>query len=140
MSNKLSNKDKKDWNSFINKNEKLENKDLSLASKVCPSNYTQKIDLHGFSLEEANKLVNKIIIDCFNNGVSKITVITGKGLRSSSEENPYVSKDLSILKHSVPEYIKSSSHLMSYIKDIVVANNEEGGSGAFNIYLKKFKE
>tara|TARA_S200000501_G_scaffold33068_1_gene27587 strand:- start:164 stop:586 length:423 start_codon:yes stop_codon:yes gene_type:complete len=140
LSNKLSNKDKKDWNSFINKNEKLENKDLSLASKVCPSNYTQKIDLHGFSLEEANKLVNKIIIDCFNNGVSKITVITGKGLRSSSEENPYVSKDLSILKHSVPEYIKSSSHLMSYIKDIVVANNEEGGSGAFNIYLKKFKE
>tara|TARA_Y100000996_G_scaffold182242_1_gene142519 strand:- start:352 stop:774 length:423 start_codon:yes stop_codon:yes gene_type:complete len=140
LSNKLSNKDKKDWNSFINKNEKLENKDLSLASKVSLTNYTQKIDLHGFSLEEANKLVNKIIIDCFNNGVSKITVITGKGLRSSSEENPYVSKDLSILKHSVPEYIKSSSHLMSYIKDIVVANNEEGGSGAFNIYLKKFKE
>ena len=140
MSNKLSNKDKKDWNSFINKNEKLENKDLSLASKVSLTNYTQKIDLHGFSLEEANKLVNKIIIDCFNNGVSKITVITGKGLRSSSEENPYVSKDLSILKHSVPEYIKSSSNLMSYIKDIVVANNEEGGSGAFNIYLKKFKE
>ena len=81
-----------------------------------------------------------IIIDCFNSGVSKITVITGKGLRSSSEKNPYVSKDLSILKHSVPEYIKSSSHLMDYIKDIEVANNDEGGSGAFNIYLKKFKE
>ena len=140
MSNKLSNKDRKDWNSFINKNEKLENKDSALDSKASPSNSTQKIDLHGFSLDEANKSVNKIIIDCFNSGVSKITVITGKGLRSSSEENPYVSKDLSILKHSVPEYIKSSSHLMSYIKDIVVANNEEGGSGAFNIYLKKFKE
>ena len=102
--------------------------------------HTQKIDLHGFSLDEANKSVKKIIIDCFNNGVSKITVITGKGLRSSSEENPYLSKDLSILKHSVPEYIKSSSHLMNYIKDIEVASNEEGGSGAFNIYLKKFKE
>ena len=140
MSNKLSNKDKKDWNSFISKNEKLENKDSSLNSKIIPNKYTQKIDLHGFSLDEANKSVKKIIIDCFNSGVSKITVITGKGLRSSSEENPYVSKDLSILKHSVPEYIKSSSYLMNYIKDIEVANNEEGGSGAFNIYLKKFKE
>ena len=140
MSNKLSNKDKKDWNSFISNNEKLENKDSLLNSKIIPSKDNQKIDLHGFSLDEANKLVKKIIIDCFNSGVSKITVITGKGLRSSSEENPYVSKDLSILKHSVPEYIKSSSHLMNYIKDIEVANNEEGGSGAFNIYLKKFKE
>ena len=140
MSNKLSNKDKKDWNSFISNNEKLENKDSSLNSKIIPSKDTQKIDLHGFSLDEANKLVKKIIIDCFNGGVSKITVITGKGLRSSSEENPYVSKDLSILKHSVPEYIKSRSDLMNYIKDIEVANNEEGGSGAFNIYLKKFKE
>ena len=140
MSNKLSNKDKKDWNSFINNNEKIENKDLSLDYKISPSKDTQKIDLHGFSLEEANKSVKKIIIDCFNSGVSKITVITGKGLRSSSEKNPYVSKDLSILKHSVPEYIKSRSHLMNYIKDIEVASNEEGGSGAFNIYLKKFKE
>ena len=140
MSNKLSNKDKKDWNSFISKNEKLENKDSSLNSKIIPNKYTQKIDLHGFSLDQANKSVKKIIIDCFNSGVSKITIITGKGLRSSSEENPYVSKDLSILKHSVPEYIKSSGHLMNYIKDIKVANNEEGGSGAFNIYLKKFKE
>ena len=140
MSNKLSNKDKKDWNSFINNNQKVENKDISLDFKISLSKQTKKIDLHGFTLDEANKSVKEIIIDCFNRGVSKITVITGKGLRSSSEENPYVSKDLSILKHSVPEYIKSSSHLMNYIKVIEVANNEEGGSGAFNIYLKKFKE
>ena len=140
MNRKISDKDKKDWNSFINNKEKLENKDLSSDSKISLSKDTKKIDLHGFSLEEANKLVKKVIIDSFNNGVSKITVITGKGLRSSSEENPYVSKDLSILKHSVPEYIKSSGHLMNYIKDIAEANVEEGGSGAFNIYLKKFKE
>jgi len=140
LNKKLSNKDKKDWNNFINNNEKVENKDSSLDYKISTTKDTHKIDLHGFSLEEANKSVKNIIIDCFNSGVSKITVITGKGLRSSSEENPYVSKDLSILKHSVPEYIKSSSHLMNYIKDIKAANNEEGGSGAFNIYLKKFKE
>ena len=98
------------------------------------------IDLHGFSLENANKTIDEFINRCFKNNVSKITVITGKGLRSNNINNPYVSKNLSILKNSVPEFIKSNSDLIKKIKSIKEAKTEDGGSGAFDIFLKKFKE
>jgi len=140
LNNKLSDKDKKDWQNFLSSEEKIHNKDLSLSQTKTNKELLKTIDLHGFSLENANRTIDEFINKCFKENVSKITVITGKGLRSNNIDNPYVSKDLSILKNSVPKFIKSNSDLMKKIKDIKEAKVEDGGSGAFDIFLKKFKE
>tara|TARA_B100001540_G_C15729012_1_gene606758 strand:- start:641 stop:1063 length:423 start_codon:yes stop_codon:yes gene_type:complete len=136
---KLSDKDKKDWENFIKSDEKIFNKDLSKDKALNKKIITKTIDLHGLSLENANKIVSKNLQECFFQNIEKLIIITGKGLRSDTENNPYVSKDLSILKHSVPEFIKSNSDLMKIIKEIRSANEDEGGTGAFYIYLKAFK-
>ena len=135
MTNRISNKDKKDWKDFISKNEKLPDKDFKLDKKKVSK--IKHIDLHGFSLDEANKTIKKFIDDCYQNGVSKIIVVTGKGLHSNVEKDPYVSKDLSILKYSVPEYIENNLELMKKIIEIKDAEIEDGGSGAFYIFLRK---
>ena len=140
MNNKLSDKDKRDWQNFISNEEKVHNKDFSLSQMKTDKNLVKTIDLHGFSLKNANITINEFINRCFKTNVSKITVITGKGLRSNNINNPYVSKNLSILKNSVPEFIKSNIDLMKKIKNIQRAKAEDGGSGAFNILLKKSKE
>ena len=140
MNNKLSDKDKRDWQNFISNEEKVHNKDLSLLPMKIDKDLVKTIDLHGFSLENANRTIDEFINRCFKSNVSKITVITGKGLRSNNINNPYVSKNLSILKNSVPEFIKSNTDLMKKIKNIQEAKVEDGGSGAFNILLKKSKE
>ena len=140
MNNKLSDKDKKDWQNFTSSEEKVHNKDLSLSQIKIDKDIVKTIDLHGFSLENANRTIDEFINRCFKTSVSKITVITGKGLRSNNINNPYVSKNLSILKNSVPEFIKSNTDLMKKIKNIQEAKAEDGGSGAFNILLKKSKE
>ena len=140
MNNKLSDKDKKDWQNFISSEEKVLNKDLSLSQMKTEKNLVKTIDLHGFSLENANRTIDEFINRCFKTNISKITVITGKGIRSNNINNPYVSKNLSILKNSVPEFIKSNTDLMKKIKNIQEAKAEDGGSGAFNILLKKSKE
>ena len=139
MIKKISDKDKKDWEKFIKNEEKIPNKDF-ITSKKIRHEKIKKIDLHGFSLQEANKSVESFIQKCFDNSVTKIIVITGKGLRSKNKENPYLSKDLSILKYSVPEFIENNSLLNKMIIEITDAKIEDGGSGAFYIYLKnKFK-
>ena len=140
MNNKLSDKDKNDWQNFLSSEEKIHNKDLSLSQTKTNKELLKTIDLHGFSLENANRTIGEFINRCFKTNVSKITVITGKGLRSSNINNPYVSKNLSILKNSVPEFIKSNTDLMKKIKNIQEAKAEDGGSGVFNILLKKSKE
>ena len=141
MNNKLSDKDKKDWQNFLSSKEKVHNKDLSMPQeKKIDEKLIEKIDLHGFALENANKIIDEFINECFSKNIHRIIVITGKGLRSDNISNPYISKDLSILKHSVPEYIKSKNSLMKMIKYIKEADIKDGGSGAFNIYLKKSKE
>ena len=138
MKIKISDKDKKDWQNFISNKEKLSNKDLYLSNNKIEKEIIKTIDLHGFSLENANNVIEEFIIQCFKKNVNKIIVITGKGLRSKSIRNPYVSKDLSILKHSVPGFIKSKPNLMKIIKKIEEAKIEDGGGGAFYIYLKRF--
>jgi len=139
LNKKISDKDKKDWQNFISNKEKVLDKDLSIkVEKQIDS--TKRIDLHGFSLENANLIIDEFINKCFKENVTRIIVITGKGLRSNNVSNPYVSKDLSILKNSVPEFIKSNTNLMKKIKNIKEAIIEDGGSGAFNIFLKKSKE
>ena len=138
MSKKISEKDKKDWKNFLSNKEKVLDKDLFLKNNI-KQNKLKKIDLHGYSLENANKTIDEFINKCFNEKVTRITVITGKGLRSNNASNPYVSKDLSILKYSVPEFIETNLNLMKMIYKISDAKIEDGGSGAFYIYLKKIK-
>ena len=139
MNSKISDKDKKDWKNFISNKEKLSNKDLYLSNNKIKKEIIKTIDLHGFSLENANNVIEEFIIQCFKKNVNKIIVITGKGLRSKSIRNPYASKDLSILKYSVPDFIKLKPNLMKIIKKIEEAEIEDGGGGAFYIFLKKFK-
>ena len=140
MNSKISDKDKKDWKSFISSKDKIPNKDLKISKDKIKKKIIKKIDLHGFSLKNANKVIEEFITQSFEGGVNKIIVITGKGLRSKNDENPYISKNLSILKYSVPEFVKSNINLMKLIKNIKEADIEDGGEGAFYIYLKNFKE
>ena len=137
MSDNISEKDKKDWEKFLSSNEKLPDKDIKKKNKNTIK--IRSIDLHGHTLEEANLEIKKFIIDCYNNNVKKLIVITGKGLHSNNLSNPYKSKDLSILKYSVPEFIKNNQQLMSMIIKITEANIDDGGSGSFYIYLNKKK-
>ena len=137
MTDSISKKDKKDWQTFISSNEKLPNKDLKLKQHSLIK--TKSIDLHGYTLDEANKVINNFIKNCYEEKVNKIIVVTGKGLHSENEKNPYVSKDLSILKYSIPEYISNNKSLMNVINEIKDAKIEDGGSGAFYIFLKKKK-
>jgi DNA-nicking Smr family endonuclease len=136
---KITDKDKQDWEKFLKDKEKIPNKDFAFKKKIRQEKI-KKIDLHGYTIEEANKTVEQFIEKCFDESVTKIIIITGKGLRSKSVENPYLSKDLSILKYSVPEFIESNTILTKMILEITDAKIEDGGSGAFYIYLKnKFK-
>ena len=134
MNNKNSDKDSKDWEKFINSNDKLPNKD-EIKKKIINQNIS--IDLHGYTLDEANKVIEKLVFKAYSEKIRKIIVITGKGLHSNVEKDPYVSKNLSILKYSVPEYLNNNKALMNIIYDITDAKIEDGGSGAFYIYLKK---
>ena len=136
MNSKLTDKDKKDWRKFTSSRDKVSNKDFKLNKKNIKENTKRIIDLHGFSLENANKIIEGFINNSYQEGIKKIIVVTGKGTRSKTANNPYLSRDLSILKHSVPEFIKSNSSLMNKIKQISEANIEDGGSGAFYIYFK----
>ena len=137
MNDKISEKDKKDWENFISNKEKLENKDFKL--KKINRQKVRSIDLHGYSLDQANKKISDFINQNYLDRVNKLIVVTGKGLHSENEKNPYVSKDLSILKYSVPEYIKNNKSLMNKIYEFGEAKIEDGGSGAFYIFLKKPK-
>ena len=137
MNDKISEKDKKDWENFISNKEKLENKDINLIKKHRQK--VKSIDLHGYTLDQANIKVKDFINGSYASGVNKLIVVTGKGLHSENEKNPYVSKDLSILKYSVPEYIKNNKSLMNKIYGFGDAKIEDGGSGAFYIFLKKPK-
>jgi DNA-nicking Smr family endonuclease len=135
LNDKISDKDKKDWKDFLSSNEKLPNKDNKLNTSLNVK--IKHIDLHGFTLQEANKTIEKFINNSYDHNVSKIIVVTGKGLHSSVEKDPYVSKDLSILKYSVPDFIENNPDIMKKVIEIKDAEVKDGGSGAFYIFLKK---
>ena len=136
MIKKLSEKDKKDWYNFLNSSEKLDNKDKDISSKN--RRIEEKIiDLHGFTLEEANIKISDFIVDCYEKNVVKINIITGKGLRSKNLDDPYQSQNLSILKHSVPNFIKNDPNLMSKIIKIDFVSVNSPSKGNFDIFLKK---
>ena len=137
MNHRISKKDKKDWENFLSSNEKLYNKDNQ--SKNRKKYKIKNIDLHGFSLEEANETIEQLINDSYEKEISKIIVVTGKGIHSDVDKDPYVSKDFGILKYSVPEFIKNNTELMKKIIEIKNAEINDGGDGAFYIFLKKKK-
>ena len=137
MTDNITEKDKKDWENFLSKNEKLPNKDLKIDKKLTFK--TRSIDLHGYSLEDANKSIENFIVTSYQEKINKLIVVTGKGIHSQNEKDPYVSKDLSILKYSVPEFISNNKNLMKIIYEMKDAKIEDGGGGAFYIFLKKNK-
>ena len=137
MNDKISDKDRIDWENFVKSNEKLIDKDYKKKTNVTYS--VRSIDLHGYTLDQANLAIEKFIIKSFSEKINKLIVVTGKGIHSDNEKNPYVSKDLSILKYSIPEFITNNKRLMEMIYDIQDAKIEDGGSGAFYINLKKNK-
>jgi len=137
LTDKISDKDKIDWENFLLSKDKLPNKDFKIKNQKYFK--TRSLDLHGFSLDRANKLIEKFIINSYQEKVDKLIIVTGKGLHSDNDKDPFVSKDLSILKYSVPEFIEGNKDLMSKINEIKDAEIKDGGSGAFYIYLKKQK-
>ena len=137
MTDNISKKDKKDWETFLSSKEKLQNKDKIYKNKSYLK--IRSIDLHGYSLEQANRSIENFIIKSYEEKINKLVVVTGKGLHSQNEKNPYVSRHLSILKYSIPEFIKNNTNLITKIIEIKDANIEDGGGGAFYIYLKKRK-
>ena len=135
MNDKISDKDKKVWQTFISSKEKIVDKDFK--PQIKNHLKVRSLDLHGYTLEQANNAIEQFILKAFEEGVSKLIIVTGKGIHSDVEKDPYVSKDLSILKYSVPEFICNNQNLMRVINDIQNATIEDGGSGAFYILLKK---
>ncbi len=137
MIKNISDKDKKDWNKFINSKDKLPNKDFVNQKKKIFK--TKSLDLHGYTLDEANIKIENFINKAYIEKVDKLIIVTGKGLHSKNDKDPYVSKNLSILKYSVPEFIKNNKNLMQRIKELKEADQKDGGGGAFYIFLKKNK-
>ena len=134
----VSSKDKEDWTSFTKEMNNISSKEEDLITKTQITTKIPKTDLHGFSLEEANKVAKKFINKSFDEGFEKILIVTGKGSRSKSYENPYISETLSTLQSSVPEYINNDEDLSKKIKNITHADKKDGGEGAIYIFLKKF--
>ena len=137
MSNDISDRDKKDWQEFVSSKKKLYDKDQKKQTETFVD--IRSIDLHGYTLEEANQVIEAFINKSYLENVKKLIIVTGKGLHSQNEKNPYVSKDLSILKYSVPNFIKGNQNLMKKIIEIKDADIKDGGSGSFYVYLKKLK-
>ncbi len=137
MNDNISDKDKKDWHKFINSTEKLPNKDFKYQKNK--NLKVRSIDLHGYTLDEANKTIEDFINKAFSENINKLIIVTGKGLHSENEKDPYVSKDFGILKYSVPEFITNNASLMNMINEITDAKIEDGGTGAFYVFLKKNK-
>tara|TARA_B100000614_G_C14302343_1_gene392563 strand:+ start:217 stop:627 length:411 start_codon:yes stop_codon:yes gene_type:complete len=135
VNSKISEKDKKTWEEFLSNDQKLPDKD-NFQSKI-KSKKTRSLDLHGKTLDEANQIIENFIRKSYEDKVHKLIIVTGKGLHSSNEKDPYVSKDLGILKHSIPNFLKNNVELMELISNISEASIEDGGSGAFYIFLKK---
>ena len=133
-------KDKKDWFSFTKQIDNISPKESDLLKENIQINKVKKLDLHGYSLNEANKIVKNFIIKSFNNGYKKLLIVTGKGLRSKSYDNPYISEKLSVLKYFVPEYIKNDENLSNKINSISTAGIKDGGEGAIYIFLKNNKK
>ena len=135
MNSKIPEKDKKTWEEFLSNDQKLPDKD-NIQNKTIIKR-TRSLDLHGKTLDEANSIIENFIKKSYEDKVQKLIIVTGKGLHSDNEKDPYVSKDLGILKYSIPEFIRNNEDLMKIISNISEASVKDGGTGAFYIFLKK---
>jgi len=135
VKSKISEKDKKTWDEFLSNNQKLPDKD-NIENKINIKK-TRSLDLHGKTLDEANHVIENFIKKSYEDNVQKLIIVTGKGLHSNNEKDPYVSKDLGILKYSIPEFLRNNEDLMKIISNITEASARDGGKGAFYIFLKK---
>ena len=135
MNSKISEKDKKTWNEFLSNDQKLPDKDNTPAEIHVKK--TKSLDLHGETLDEANRIIENFIKKSYQDSIHKLIIVTGKGLHSKNDVDPYVSKDLGILRYSIPDFLKNNSELMEMISNISDASIKDGGSGAFYIFLKK---
>ena len=135
MNSKISEKDKKTWEEFLSNDQKLPDKDNIQNKKIVKR--TRSLDLHGKTLDEANSIIENFIKKSYEDKVQKLIIVTGKGLHSDNEKDPYVSKDLGILKYSIPEFVRNNEDLMKIISNISEASVKDGGTGAFYIFLKK---
>ena len=136
----VTSKDKKDWVDFTKQIGNISPKQADLSRENIEINKVRKLDLHGFSLNESNKIVKKFVLESFNQGYKKLLIITGKGLRSKSYDNPYISEKLSILRYAVPEFINNDESLNNKIRKISAADVKDGGEGAVYIFLKDNKK
>ena len=133
-------KDQKDWMDFTKKIDNISTKEADLLQEHIQINRVPKLDLHGSSLNEANRKVEEFVNESFNQGYRKLLIITGKGLRSKVDENPYISEKLSVLKYSVPEFIKNEENLNTKVMKLSTADKKHGGNGAIYIFLKNNKK
>ena len=133
----VTSQDKKEWTTFTKRLENIYDKDSNFIKQNITTNKIRRLDLHGLSLNQANKIVKKFIIESFEYGYKKLLIITGKGLRSKVHQNPYLSEQMNVLKHSVPEFIKNDEDLFGKISRISTADLKDGGEGAFYVFLKK---
>ena len=128
--------DKKDWIDFTKQIDNIKPKEADLFQENIQINKVPKLDLHGLSLKESNNKVKEFIIESSNRGYKKLLIITGKGLRSKSYGNPYVSEELNVLRNSVPDFINNDEDLKNKISKMSKANIRDGGEGAIYIFLK----
>ena len=135
----VTSQDKKEWTTFTKRLENIYDKDTDFIKQNTTENKIRRLDLHGLSLNQANKIVKNFIIESFEGGYKKLLIITGKGLRSKVHRNPYLSEQMSVLKYSVPEFIKNDGDLFDKISRISKSNLKDGGEGAFYIFLKQQK-
>ena len=136
----VSSKDKKEWIDFTKQIGNIHPKEADFSQTNTRINKVRKLDLHGYSISESNKIVKKFIVESFDCGYKKLLIVTGKGSRSKSYENPYISEKLSVLRYSVPEFIRNDENLDNKINRISTADIKDGGEGAIYIFLKNNKK
>ena len=136
----VSSKDKKDWIDFTKQISNISPKEADFLQNNTEINKVRKLDLHGFSLSESNKIVKKFVVESFDRGYKKLLIVTGKGLRSKSYDNPYISEKFSVLRYAVPEFINNDESLNNKVRKISIADIKNGGEGAIYIFLKGNKK
>ncbi len=136
----VSSKNKKDWIDFTKQIGKINLKESDFFQDGAEVNKVRKLDLHGFSLSESNKIVKKFVVESFDRGYKKLLIVTGKGLRSKSYDNPYISEKFSVLRYAVPEFINNDESLNNKVRKISIADIKNGGEGAIYIFLKSNKK
>ena len=136
----VSSKDKKDWIDFTKQISNISPKEADFLQNNTEINKVRKLDLHGFSLSESNKIVKKFVVESFDQGYKKLLIVTGKGLRSKSYDNPYISEKFSVLRYPVPEFINNDESLNNKVRKISIADIKNGGEGAIYIFLKSNKK